>query len=97
MENKKWCGRKVNVAKESRRERPSVFLPEAFSMIALSIAVITGATRAPAVAAEVTSAPSRILRFCVFQCVVFGVVVVLVSVLRFGRDAPGPAAALIAS
>lgn len=45
-------------------------------MMALSIAVMMGATRIPAVAAEATSAPSRRPRLCVFHCVALGVVVV---------------------
>jgi hypothetical protein len=104
LDSRKWCGRNRNVDKESRNESPSVCLPEAFSMMALSIAVMTGATRTPAVAAEATSAPRRRPRLCVFQRDVLGVVVVVVVVggliisgLRFGRGAPGPAAVLIAS
>jgi hypothetical protein len=102
LDSRKWCGRNTNVDRESRNESPSVCLPEAFSMMALSIAVMTGATRTPAVAAEATSAPRRKPRLCVFQRDVLGVVVVVVvgliiSGLRFGRGAPGPAAVLIAS
>lgn len=72
-------------------------------MMPLSIAVMMGATKSPAVAADATSAPIRRPRLCVFQRDVLGVVVVVVGVgfiisgLRFGRDAPGPAAVLIAS
>jgi hypothetical protein len=71
-------------------------------MMPLSIAVMMGATRAPAVAADATSALMRRPKLCVFHRDVLGVVVVvgvgfIISGLRFGRDAPGPAAVLIAS
>jgi hypothetical protein len=80
------------VVKEARRERPRVWRPEAFSIMALSMAVMTGATRAPAVAAADTSAQRRRLRLCVFQAavgacsvslvlVVVGVVVIVVVVI----------------
>jgi len=70
--------------------------------MALSIAVMMGATRIPAVAAEATSVPSRRPRLCVFHCVVLGVVVVdgvglIISGLRVERVAPGAAPVLIAS
>lgn len=67
-------------------------------MMPLSIAVMMGATRAPAVAADAISALILNPRLCVFQRdeegVVFGLII---SGLRVGRDAPGPAAVLIAS
>jgi hypothetical protein len=97
LERRKWCGRRVNVFRDSRNEAPSVFLPEAFSIMALSIAVMTGATRTPAVAAEATSAPSRRPRLCVFQVdgvVVFGL---MISGLRVVWDTPRSAAEVIAS
>lgn len=97
LEKRKWCGRRVNVFKDSRNESPSVFLPEAFSMMALSIAVMTGATRTPAVAAEATSAPSRRPRWCVFQVVGVVVVGLMISGLRFVWDTPRSAAEVIAS
>lgn len=67
LDNRKWCGFKASVTNESRSERPSVCLPDAFSMMALSMAVMTGATSAPAVAAAVRSAPTLSPRFLVFH------------------------------
>lgn len=67
LENIKVWGRRTKSRREDLIEDLSVFRPEAFSIMALSIHVIIGATNDPAQAAATASEVKRHPKFFVFH------------------------------